>query len=74
MNSLIARIGTAVVEQSAGVGDINSSVAGIDSLTQHNAALVEQLSASAASLAAQAETVVQAVRIFRVGGEAKVRS
>lgn len=71
MNALIARIGAAVQQQSSGVGEVNASVSSIDALTQHNSALVEQLSAAAASLAQQAQTVVQSVRIFRIGrGEA----
>jgi aerotaxis receptor len=41
-------------------------VAQLDSLTQQNAAMVEQLSASAASLAAQAGTVTETVRVFKL--------
>lgn len=55
MNELIGRI----------------SVASIDGITQQNSALVEQLSASAISLAQRAELVTQSVRVFRLNGSAR---
>lgn len=66
MSAMIGRIGDAVTQQSVGVSQVNTSVAEIDTLTQQNAAMVEELGASAASLAQQADTVVQAVRVFKL--------
>jgi len=43
-----------------------ASVAQMDEVTQQNAALVEQASAAAQSLAEQAETLRQAVAVFQV--------
>lgn len=66
VNDLIRNISEASQEQSRGLTDINQSVGTLDDLTQQNAAMVEQLSAAAASLRNQAEVVADAVRIFRL--------
>ncbi|MFG6486730.1 methyl-accepting chemotaxis protein [Roseateles sp. BYS78W] len=71
MNELIGRISVAVQQQSGGIGEVNGSVASIDGITQQNSALVEQLSASALSLAQRADLVTQSVRVFRLGGGAR---
>jgi len=71
MNELIGRISVAVQQQSGGIGEVNGSVASIDGFTQQNSALVEELSASAISLAQQAELVTQAVRVFRLSTTAR---
>ena len=44
---------------------VNGSVAELDSLTQQNAAMVEELAAAASSLNGQAAMVSESVRIFR---------
>ena len=44
---------------------VNGSVAEIDSLTQQNAAMVEQLAATASSLNGQAAMGWESMRIFR---------
>ena len=62
-----AEISAATGEQSKGVTQINVAVAELDTLTQQNAAMVEELAAAAGSLNGQAEVVSQAVRIFRSG-------
>ncbi len=67
MNALIGRISVAVQQQSGGISEVNGSVANIDGITQQNSALVEELGASAMSLAQRAELVTQAVRVFRLG-------
>lgn len=60
---------TAVDQMNNLIGRI--SVASIDGITQQNSALVEQLSASAISLAQRAELVTQSVRVFRLTGSAR---
>jgi len=65
VHALITEISTASGEQSKGVAQVNAGVAELDSLTQQNAAMVEELAAAASSLHGQAEVVSQAVRIFR---------
>ena len=65
VHALIIEISTATGEQSAGAVQINGSVAELDSLTQQNAAMVEELAAAASSLNGQAAMVSESVRIFR---------
>ncbi len=68
VHALISEISTAAAEQSKGVAQVNAGVTELDSLTQQNAAMVEELAAAASSLHGQAEVVSQAVRIFRTAG------
>ena len=63
---LIAEISAAAVEQSSGIGQVNAAVNQLDQVTQQNAALVEQSSASAQSLQQQAAQLTEAVRVFRL--------
>ena len=44
---IIGQISTAAAEQSAGIGQVNTSVGELDRMTQQNAALVEQSAAAA---------------------------
>jgi methyl-accepting chemotaxis protein len=55
-------------EQSRSIAEINKALADLDGATQQNAALVEESSASAASLADQATQLVEVVSNFRDGG------
>jgi methyl-accepting chemotaxis protein len=55
-------------EQSRSIAEINKALADLDAATQQNAALVEESSASAASLADQASQLVEVVSNFRGGG------
>lgn len=66
VTQIIADISRASQEQSEGVSQVNASVAGMDSGTQQNAALVEQTSAAAESLRNQAQHLVVTVNNFRV--------
>jgi methyl-accepting chemotaxis protein len=43
----------------------------MDQTTQQNAALVEEASAAARALEEQARGMVQAVSVFRIGGDAR---
>jgi aerotaxis receptor len=65
VHALIGEISAASGEQSKGISQVNSAVNALDTLTQQNAAMVEELAAAASALNGQAEGVVQAVRIFR---------
>ncbi len=67
VHALISEISLAAAEQSKGVAQVNAGVTELDSLTQQNAAMVEELAAAASSLHGQAEVVSQAVRIFKTG-------
>jgi methyl-accepting chemotaxis protein len=54
-------------EQSAGVSQVGEAVNQMDQVTQQNAALVEEMAASASSLKTQAQDLVQVVAVFRLG-------
>jgi methyl-accepting chemotaxis protein len=66
VSSLIAEISTASLEQASGIGQVSNAVAGLDQTTQQNAALVEQSTAAAEVLKAQAAQLAEAVRTFRL--------
>ena len=66
VNDIIGKISAASNEQSTGIEQINLAVVQMDSVTQQNAALVEQAAAAAASLEEQAAQLDAAVAAFRV--------
>ena len=61
---LIHEITNAAAEQSTGIGQVNQAVAQLDTVTQGNAALVEQTAASASTLKSQADRLAAAVAIL----------
>jgi len=63
---LMSEITAATQEQSSGIGEIGMAVGQLDSVTQQNAALVEQAAAAAASLEHQARALTHAVSRFRL--------
>ena len=66
VNVLIGEIHSASNEQLSGISQVNSAVAHLDTITQQNAALVEQNAASAMALQVQAQTVAETVQVFRL--------
>jgi methyl-accepting chemotaxis protein len=64
---IMGEISAASAEQSAGVSQVGEAVTQMDQATQQNAALVEEMSAAASSLRSQAQELVQAVAVFKVG-------
>jgi aerotaxis receptor len=66
VNGLIAGITGASQEQSLGLSQINQAVGQLDSVTQQNSAMVEELAAAASSLQAQAKVMKESVQIFRM--------
>ncbi len=67
VNDIVGEISNASTEQSAGVSQIGDAVTQLDRTTQQNAALVEEGSAAAESLRAQAQQMVETVSVFRLG-------
>lgn len=67
---MIRSIAGAMQEQAGGVRDVGHAMAEIDSVTQQNAALVEQCAAAADSLKGQAAHLARAVGTFRLQPEA----
>jgi len=66
---LIGEISTATAEQTSGIGLVSRAVSELDTATQHNAAMVEQSAAAAASLSSQATDLVRSVGVFRVDAQ-----
>ena len=64
VNDLMAEIALASKEQSLGISQVGQAVAQLDQMTQQNAAMVEQSSASATSMGDQAKRLVDAVSVF----------
>ncbi len=64
MNEIVA----ASQEQSNGIAQVNQAITQMDAMTQQNAALVEQAAAAAESMQTQADTLAQAVAVFRLQG------
>ncbi|WP_431824136.1 methyl-accepting chemotaxis protein [Burkholderia sp. F1] len=65
VSDLIAEISASTTEQSSGVTQVDQAVVHLDSITQQNAALVEQSTAASESLKQQATRLVEAVNAFR---------
>jgi methyl-accepting chemotaxis protein len=67
VTDIVNEIAAASAEQSKGIGQVNDAVSQMDSVTQQNAALVEQVSASAFSMKSQADDLRSKVSRFRLG-------
>jgi methyl-accepting chemotaxis protein len=70
VHQFIEQISPGMREQMLGVTQVNQAVAEMDTLTQQNAALVEEIAASASHLSHQAGDVADSVRVFQIKGQA----
>ncbi|MEO8154240.1 MAG: methyl-accepting chemotaxis protein [Rhizobacter sp.] len=68
VTQFIQEISSAAGEQLRGVSQVNEAVTQLDGLTQQNAAMVEQLSASASALRDQAHVLSESIQVFHMGG------
>ena len=66
VTDVMAEIRTASGEQTSGIEQINQAIAEMDTVTQQNAALVEQAAAAAESLQDQAAELSQVVAAFKI--------
>ena len=66
--ALISEIAGASQEQASALDEINSAVASMDEMTQKNAALVEETTAAAQSMAGQASDLRCQMAFFKTGG------
>jgi methyl-accepting chemotaxis protein len=66
VNDYINQISIAGSEQAHSVAEINQVVNQIDDITQQNAALVEEASASSESLESQAQSLLSQIQFFKV--------
>jgi methyl-accepting chemotaxis protein len=72
VSDIIAEIAAASNEQSTGIDQVNQSVTSMDEVTQQNAALVEEAAAAAESLVEQANTLNDAVSVFKLDNQSTV--
>jgi len=70
VTSVISAITEASVEQRTGISHVNTAITEMDSVTQQNAALVEEAAAAAASLRDQAASLSDMVGSFRLAAPA----
>jgi methyl-accepting chemotaxis protein len=66
VSDIVAEIAAASREQATGLEQINTAVGSMDEMTQRNAALVEETTAAAQSLAGQARELAQLVGFFKL--------
>jgi len=66
VGGVVSEISQATGEQSDGISQIGQAIAGLDEMTQQNAALVEESAAAAASLQQQADELSRSVAVFRL--------
>ena len=66
VTDIMSEISAASHEQSIGVTQVGEAVTQMDHVTQHNAALVEEMAAAASSLKSQAQELVRTVAVFKL--------
>lgn len=66
VNEFVGEIAAASLEQSSGLEQVNQAIAQLDDITQKNAELVQSATAATHSLHSQAQTLEDAVRVFKV--------
>jgi methyl-accepting chemotaxis protein len=66
VTNIMAEITSASSEQSTGIAQVNVAISNMDSVTQQNAALVEEAAAAAMSLADQANILMETVARYKV--------
>jgi methyl-accepting chemotaxis protein len=71
VTELVAQIAVASKEQSSGVHEINKAIMQMESVTQQNAALVEQATASTLAFEEQAANLIAATSQFSLRGHAE---
>jgi len=69
VNDIVGEISSSSAEQSRGIEQVNMAVAQMDEVTQQNAALVEEASAAAHALSSQADSLRDAVSVFKIAGD-----
>jgi methyl-accepting chemotaxis protein len=68
VTDVISEISAASAEQTAGIEQINQAIIQMDTVTQQNAALVEEAAAAAEALQGQAANLAGVVSTFNTGG------
>lgn len=71
VGDIVAEIAAASSEQAAGIDQVNVAVTTMDEMTQQNAALAEEISASSASLYDKAQEMERGIAFFTVSDDAE---
>ncbi|KAA8999350.1 PAS domain-containing protein [Affinibrenneria salicis] len=66
VSGMLDQINTAAREQSLGVGQVNGEVSSLDTITQQNATMVDDLAMAANALNRQVALVHNTIRVFRL--------
>jgi methyl-accepting chemotaxis protein len=66
VTDIMGEISAASNEQALGVAQVGEAIAQMDQTTQQNAAMVEEMAASAAGLRSLADELVQSVSVFKL--------
>ncbi len=66
VSAIVSEISNATAEQSSGIAQIGNAITTLDTMTQQNAALVEQSAAAAQSLQQQADQLARSVAVFKL--------
>ena len=74
LTDIMSEISAASQEQASGIEQVNLTINHMDETTQQNAALVEEATAAARSLEEQAGELVDAVALFRLEDDRRVRA
>lgn len=69
LTGLVENVAESSRDQASGVDQINRAITNMDSTTQQNAALVEELAAASASMEGQAQSLLKIVGYFKTGME-----
>ncbi|MYM84910.1 methyl-accepting chemotaxis protein, partial [Duganella sp. FT50W] len=74
VTDIMSEISAAGEEQRAGIEQVNTAIAGMDAVTQQNAALVEEATAASQSMQDQAAALSELVSVFRLAAQPSGRA
>ena len=74
ISQLVSAISLSAEQQASGLAEVNTAVGEMDSVTQQNAAMVEQSTAAARSLAGEADELAEQIAAFKMDGRSSVRT
>jgi len=66
--TIMSDVASASKEQETGLQEVNGAISQMDEMTQQNAAMVEETTASARTLSGKALTLVELISFFRAEG------
>jgi aerotaxis receptor len=74
VTQLISEVSHSSREQLKAISHINAAVAEMESITQQNAALVEEMAAASSSVKGQAQVMTSTVEVFRLQGDSRAQT